>query len=137
MVDPQLPESECVTVPTRRPVPVAASATTAHHADGVVVITVCGEIDLVSAPLLGSEVAAAFSQPLSRLVVDLSSVTFFGAAGANVLATATCQARATGIDVLVVGAPPRIVRALCITGLEALVSSGSLEDALIPTATEG
>jgi anti-sigma B factor antagonist len=58
---------------------------TARPAPDCVVLSVAGEIDLVTAPDLESALVRELSSGAGRLVVDLSGVTFFGSLGLAVL----------------------------------------------------
>jgi anti-anti-sigma factor len=51
--------------------------------DGVVVVS--GELDILTAPLLESELRAAAGETSNDLVVDLAGVSFMDSAGMNVL----------------------------------------------------
>ena len=72
-----------------------------RHQPGHVLVTVAGEIDIVTAPHLRDRLAAAAASG-RRLVVDLDQVSFLGSAGLDVLAGAARQARARGGDLGVV-----------------------------------
>lgn len=50
-----------------------------------VVVSVAGEIDLVTAPDLGQSIAAVLERRPTKLVVDLSEVDFLASAGMSVL----------------------------------------------------
>jgi anti-anti-sigma factor len=86
--------------------------------DGVPVVEVSGEIDLVS----GGPLLAVLSEQLDRrpaeLVVDLNGVDFFGSTGIRVLVDADARARDLGA-VLVVAANTRaVLRPLVVTGTD-------------------
>jgi anti-sigma B factor antagonist len=54
---------------------------TARPAPGVVVLSVVGEIDIVTAPDLEDAIAHEVAATPAHLVIDLSGVTFFGSLG--------------------------------------------------------
>ncbi len=74
---------------------------------GVSVCTPVGEIDSFTSPLLRERLVTA-TAGARHLVIDLSGVTFFGAAGAEVLMTARESQRDRGA--LVLACAPRPVR---------------------------
>lgn len=100
------PGKELLTV-TARPVP-----------PGAVVIAVRGEVDLCTSPLLQDSLVAHLRPPSSALVIDLSDVGFFGAAGLTVLTNARDAAMAAGIKLCVVAHSRPVLRPLTITGLD-------------------
>lgn len=76
-----------------------------------IVVHVIGEVDLSTAPLLDQALSEATAVPGARpVVVNLTQVGFFGAAGLTVLLAATRAGDDAGIPVVVVacpGQPPR------------------------------
>ena len=79
-----------------------------QHQTGAV-ITVRGEVDVLSCPQLEAALDRATEGYPSEVEVDLSDVTFFGCGGATVLARAARRARRGGGGLRVLGAP-RLVR---------------------------
>jgi anti-sigma B factor antagonist len=68
---------------------------------GAVVLSVCGEVDLATAPALGAVLTLALRCVPAVLVVDLSGVDFLGAAGLAVLvAAAAAGANRTAVRVV-------------------------------------
>jgi anti-anti-sigma factor len=104
---------------------------TAHHADGAVVLAAVGEVDLLSAPMLGDEVTAALADAPDVLVIDLSEVSFLASIGITVLIEARRQAGAA-TSVRVVAPEDSVVhRTLRLTGLqETLAVATTRADAL-------
>ncbi|MFI6044753.1 STAS domain-containing protein [Nocardia sp. NPDC051321] len=84
-----------------------------RQVDSVAVLTVDGEVDAASAPLLRNAIDNALGDGQSLLVVDLSGVRFFGSAGLSVLLAGTS---ATGGGLRVVASPP-VRRPIEVTGL--------------------
>jgi anti-anti-sigma factor len=74
--------------------------------DRSVTVKVRGEIDTVTAHVLSAAVAFGLRDKPRELAIDLSQVSFFGAAGLNVLLTARDRAETRGTG-LVLRAPAR------------------------------
>ena len=84
--------------------------------DDAVVLSVSGEIDMVTAPQLGESINAAMDQEPPILVVDLSEVDFLASAGMAVLLG--CNQRAKGrIGFRVVAAGNTTFRPMELTGV--------------------
>jgi anti-sigma B factor antagonist len=84
--------------------------------DDAVVLSVSGEIDLVTAPQLGESINAAMDQEPPTLVVDLSDVDFLASAGMAVLLG--CNQKAQGrIRFRVVAAGTTTFRPMELTGV--------------------
>jgi anti-sigma B factor antagonist len=88
---------------------------------GRAVVEVAGELDTYTAPLLEACVRGQLVRPgLRALVVDLSQVSFLGAAGLAVLARAQHTCRERGAGFVVRGEPhslvSRVVRRAGLTG---------------------
>ena len=81
-------------------------------------MTVSGEIDIASAPVLREQLLGLLRPPASRIVIDLSGVTFCDASGLAVLVAAS--RRAGLLDgVLRLAAPaPLTATVLRLTGLD-------------------
>jgi anti-anti-sigma factor len=98
---------------------------------GVLIATVCGEVDIAVAGSLREHLCEAVREPGCRLVVDLTGVSFIDSTGLNALiATRKKVQEHDGIIRLVVTAPPQL-RVFEITGLDTVFSIyATLEDAL-------
>lgn len=70
---------------------------------------VAGDVDLATVPLLDAAAASCLQGPPLRVIIDLSRVTFFGAAGLTTLLRLREHAGEAAID-LVLRAPSPIVR---------------------------
>jgi anti-sigma B factor antagonist len=93
---------------------------TAHPiAPGVVVITVRGEVDLLTSPLLLDALLAQLHGPDRRLIIDLTAVGFFGATGLTVLATARQATLAVGTGLCLIAHTRSVLLPLTITGMDA------------------
>jgi anti-anti-sigma factor len=99
---------------------IALSATTIHATTraGVSLVSVAGEIDLTSGGPLRAILSARLDERPSGLVVDLTAVVFFGAAGIRALVTAAAQARALGTAMTVVTDHHLVLRSLRLTGAD-------------------
>ncbi|MEV6829556.1 STAS domain-containing protein [Amycolatopsis sp. NPDC051102] len=90
---------------------------TADRTGDAVVLTAAGELDLLSAPLLGDEIATALADAPALLVIDLSEVSFLASIGITVLVEARRTA-GPGTRVRVVAPESGVVhRTLGLTGL--------------------
>lgn len=94
------------------------------------VVSVGGEIDLVTAPALDRAVGAVLAEEPTALVIDLSAVEFLGSVGLKILA-ATCEKLGTSAGFGVVARSPATRRPISLTGLDKTFPLfASLEDAL-------
>lgn len=109
---------DVVVQPGRRPGPELLTVTAQPILPGAVVITVRGEVDLGTSPLLQDSLLAHLRHACPPLVIDLTDVGFFGAAGLTVLVTAREAAMAAGIRLCVVANSRSVLRPLTITGLD-------------------
>ena len=79
-------------------------------------VTVSGEVDSSSAPLLREQLDTLFEGELRELVIDLSAVTFLDSAGLCVLAAAHRRA-GSDVQLRVLASSRAVIRPLQITGL--------------------
>lgn len=93
-------------------------AVTAHSVPpGAVALAVRGEIDMHTSPLLRDQLFAHLCRPATLVVIDLSEVEFFGAAGLTVLIAVSEAARTAGIGLCLVVRGRVVPRVLAATGL--------------------
>ena len=95
-----------------------ALALSVRRIDGYAIVTISGEIDIARAPALREQLIGLLRPGASRLVVDLSGVTFCDASG---LAVLVGVARRIGLlgGVLRLAAPtPLVSTVLRLTGLD-------------------
>ena len=85
--------------------------------DGVSVVSVSGEIDLVTAPALEQAIGAVVTESPTAVVIDLSGVEFLGSVGLKILA-ATYEKLGTSIGFGVVARGPATRRPIHLTGLD-------------------
>ena len=60
-------------------------------------VSAAGEVDLCTAPQLATAIDAALAADTQTLLVDLTAVTFLGAAGVRAVAAAARRAEAAGV----------------------------------------
>ena len=89
----------------------------ARRAQGCVIATIAGEVDIATVALL-RERLSTMTVAGSHVVVDLDRVSFIDAAGLGALVGAASQAAAHGGTLRVVCARPRIQRLFRLTDLD-------------------
>lgn len=103
-----------------------------HQVDQAVVLTVSGEVDMLSAPQLADAIQTAVATNPAALIVDLSKVGFLASAGMTVLVTAQADVEPpTKFAVVANGsATSRPIKLMGIDSVLALYSSldGALSD---------
>ncbi|AZP83546.1 STAS domain-containing protein [Mycobacterium avium] len=62
-----------------------------HQVDQAVVLTVSGEVDMLSSPMLAEAIPTALAAKPAALIVDLSKVGFLASAGMTVLVTTQAE----------------------------------------------
>jgi anti-anti-sigma factor len=85
---------------------------------GHTVLTVCGELDIVTTAALRDQILILIGDTTAPLIIDLSAVTFCDASGLAMLVGAQRRARLRGITVALAGPPRRVSKLLRITGLD-------------------
>ena len=85
--------------------------------DGVSVVSVSGEIDLVTAPALEQAISSVIADDPTALVIDLSAVEFLGSVGLKILA-ATYEKLSNSTEFGVVARGPATRRPIHLTGLD-------------------
>jgi anti-sigma B factor antagonist len=85
--------------------------------DGVSVVSVSGEIDLVTAPALEQAIGTVIAEAPTALVIDLSAVEFLGSVGLKILA-ATYEKLGKAAEFGVVARGPATRRPIHLTGLD-------------------
>lgn len=115
--------------------PVQSLTVEVDERPAAVVITVAGEVDMLTAPQLRTAVDDAIARLAGRvLVLDLARITFFGSPGLQVLAIAAGELRrddaAPGLRVATGGAHA-VLRPVQITGLDAVLRLYDTVDAAL------
>jgi anti-anti-sigma factor len=93
-----------------------ATVAVERPADDIAVVHVDGEVDMVTAPALESQVVTLLGEKPRVLVIDLSGVRFFSSAGLAVLALAHREADES-TQLRVVANDPAVLRPMELTGL--------------------
>ena len=92
-------------------------------------VTVAGEIDLLTAPQLRDQVRTL---PDGDVVLDTSGIRFLAAAGLRVLLDLQDSRARAGAAVVLAAAPPSVRRVLCVTGLDrTLPMFATIEEAVV------
>jgi len=96
--------------------PDSITAAVADH-DGIVVLSIGGEIDLVTAPALEEAIGGVLVDNPQALIIDLSAVEFLGSVGLKILA-ATYEKLGDSAQFGVVARGPATRRPIHLTGLD-------------------
>jgi anti-sigma B factor antagonist len=86
-----------------------------------VTVVLDGEIDIATAPAIRHFLMAAISGGDVHLAVDMSGVTFVGAAGIGVLVAAANRAREAGGGLSLLAPSPQVRRLLDVLHLDAIL----------------
>ncbi len=103
-----------------RSAPEAFSVTTADLGGGHIVLSVRGEVDLATAPIL-DRLIGSLHHGAHRVVIDMSGVSFIDSTGAWTLVEVRRQLRQAGRDLLVEDPSPFVAKVLDLTGTADLV----------------
>ncbi len=88
-------------------------------------LSVSGEVDLVTAPILEQAIAEAEHLRPQRIVLELSGLDFIDSSGLKVLCEAYVRARETGRLLLLEDVPANVARVFEVGGLgELLMTAG-------------
>jgi anti-sigma B factor antagonist len=92
--------------------------TSAYLGGGASVVTVAGELDVMTAPALRDEISQVADEGAQEIVVDLLKVPFIDSIGLGILVEASKRAQSRGGVFRVVCDDRRIARIIEITGLD-------------------
>jgi anti-sigma B factor antagonist len=98
------------------PVPTELSIQRNDEAEGVV-LTLCGELDLATAPGLEQRLQEILAAPPRRLLLDLSELTFVDSAGVSVLIRAKKEAEGNGCQMVLRRPTAQLHRVFALVGL--------------------
>lgn len=115
-----LPAEEQSGVPnegTEAPFDDVITLSTSTGENGAVTVTVVGEVDTFTAPVLRSSLDAQLELQPRELVIDLSGVQFLGSAGLAVLVETQKSARSREVELRLVATTRAVTRPLEVTGL--------------------
>jgi len=96
--------------------------------DAVTVLRSVGELDLAAAPLLGARIDEALADGRTRILIDLTGVTFCDSTGLSAFVRGHHRATAAGGWLRVTGAQGTVDRVLRISGLDTLLESDDLRE---------
>ncbi len=92
--------------------------TRAHLTEGIVELTVAGEVDLLAAPFLKEELADAIDSGARHVIVNLSAATFVDSTTLGALMGASGRIRKDGGALVIVCSNPQIRTIFEITRLD-------------------
>jgi anti-sigma B factor antagonist len=99
--------------------------------DGASIVSVHGEVDVATAPMLRDRLNLVIDRDQGIVVVDLLGVTFIDSTGLGVLIGALQRSGDDARELRIVAAEPRILKVFEITGLTGLFSiHASADDAI-------
>ncbi len=104
--------------------------------DGAVVLTVSGEVDMLSAPQLAEAIRTTLAAGPPALVIDLTQVDFLASAGMTVLVTAQAEV-APPTQFAVVANGPATSRPIKLMGLDSVLSLYSTLDSALSRIASG
>ena len=103
--------------------------TVRYPADSIAVLTVAGEIDVDSAPVLRTRAMELIRQGRPHLVLDLAPVEFCDSSGLNTMIAVLRYAKDRHGSLSLAAAPPHLTRLLDVTGVGDLIPT-------LPTTAE-
>ncbi len=107
-----------------------------HQVDQAVVLTVSGEVDMLSSPQLAEAIHTALATRPAALIVDLSKVDFLASAGMTVLVTAQAEVEPpTRFAVVASGAATS--RPIKLMGIDSVLSLYSTLDSALSGIADG
>ena len=95
--------------------PLTCTARSAHR--GPVIVTLAGDLDIMSAPVLREQLLNLLRPAASRLIIDLSAVGYADASGLAVLLGSQRRAELLGGTLRLAAPPPEVARTLAATGM--------------------
>ncbi|WP_170323855.1 STAS domain-containing protein [Cryptosporangium phraense] len=110
-------EVRTVAESTGSPVRETLTVATARGESGLTTVTVEGEVDMLTAPMLSSVVDEELDRGCDRMLIDLRPVTFLGSSGLTALIAMARRCAADQIQLRLVADGPSVLRPLEITGL--------------------
>lgn len=103
-----------------------------HTAGECAILTLAGELDVTNAAEAEEAVRVAWQDSPSRLVFDLTRLTFMDSTGVRVLVRARRRATQSGATVVLAGLTPSVSRIMEVTGLSrAFPIHVTLDEALL------
>lgn len=102
-----------------------------HQVQGCAVLTLAGELDVATAPCFRKHLAAAIETGATKVVVDLSRVTFMDLAGIGTLVAALCRTRWARGSICLVGPNREVSRLLSLSGVDSVLPVYLTTDAAV------
>ncbi len=100
----------------------------------IVVLTVSGEVDLVTADDFEAQLKSVLNPPNEVVILDMSDVKFFSSAGLSVLLAGAESAESSGISFRLVTTERVVLRPLEITGVtDVFTVFDSVDEAIAST----
>lgn len=96
--------------------------------DGFTVVTLSGEVDMSHSPGVHQSLVEVLEKRPGRLVIDLTDVSYIDSSGVGILVDALRRMRATGGELALVAAAPRVLSVLQITKLDQFFEMYSTRD---------
>ncbi|WP_433683250.1 STAS domain-containing protein [Nocardia sp. CA-119907] len=127
---------ESVTI-SAAPGPRIIQFSVSHPRCDVTLVVVAGEVDLCTAPWLRDKLLRACGSQESTIVVDLSPVTFFAAAGLTTLVEAQAAAEKTDRRMVLITTARCVDRVIEITGLSTTFRRAASLAAALAETTPG
>lgn len=104
--------------------------------NGVVVLSVAGELDLLTTDALETELRAVLAPPNHVVVLDMSEVHFLGSSGLSTLLASAEAAKSGGVDFRLVANERVILRPLEITGVRSAFTVFDSVDSALAAAKD-
>jgi anti-anti-sigma factor len=117
------------------PTPAPFDIRRVDHPLGVVVLTLGGELDLATVPLLQEQLDRA-GRGRGAVVIDLSGLRFIDSSGLHMLVRAERQLRASGGQLVLVRGPRAVRRVFELTGLDRYFAWCDFPSAALRTALD-
>ena len=119
---PTMPLSATTRAPTRSDGRLGPFAVQIDFAEHLVVVTLRGELDALTAPIVRGLIVTLEEQGHTRVALALSEVTFLGAGGLGLIAGSAAQLRRAGGDLVLRSPSAQVLRILDITGMSGRLS---------------
>ena len=97
----------------------------------IVVLSVGGSLDALSAPELADEISAQLRNGMVSLVADLSQLEYTSSAGLRVMLNGVKEARSKGGDLRLAGIQPNVKKVLDLSGFTSIMKSFPDVDAAV------
>jgi anti-sigma B factor antagonist len=107
---------------------------TSHHGR-IPIVHLIGEVDMETAEPMSEALLREVDRRPSAVVVDLTTVDFFGSTGIRILVSASRHAEDHGVDLVLAANKPIVVRALHVTEVDKLIAVHPTVDEAVLTFT--